>query len=135
MTSAIQYDLLYSTTQQLCDAWIHTPGGGHIVNRIIRRAWKYYRQKKRRNFRAIWEIERSDCTELMKKMKARNIKVKRVDGFVFNNNFIPYVTRFVLEREPRFEWFKWALREVGESTPPRKAVVIPLKGRKYEQAC
>ena len=126
--SAIQYELFKKPWAALFDEWIHTPGGRHVANRCIRRAWSYWRRGKRMGMKAIWEIERWRFKQFKRYLASRGIKLKRVDGYAFNNNFTPYMARFIADREPRLKGF-FEEREVGKERGNKTVVVLPARNK------
>ena len=102
-------------------AWVHTAGGRHIANRIIRRCWGYWRRGRRMGIKAIWETERWRFGELKKRAASRGNRLGKAEGYAFNNSFTAYMARFVMEKEERLDGF-FELREVNRAPRTGKDV-------------
>ena len=115
-----QYLLFEKTPQEQFDEWVHTPYGREVANKFIRLAWGI----KKRGFEhySHWAI----AARLRFYYDMRNKKTDADDGFKINNNWLAYLARMAMDREPKLKGF-FAIRELGPRSKKNKAVVIPIK--------
>ena len=126
----MQFELFEKSWAEQFEDWVHTPGGRHIADRIIRAAWRYWRRGRRMGMKALWEQERWRFKELKRYAAGRGIRLRKVDGYAFNNNFTAYMSSFVEMKEPRLKGF-FEKRERGrKGRSERMAVVVPINERK-----
>ena len=124
---ATQPDLFKASIADKFDAWRQTPGGKHILNLCYRRAAgyanRYLKTGRRVSVKLVVELVRDHVSYHSDKLKRRQIKAAKVDGYAINNSFTASIARHIIDHNP--EWNGcFELREVGIVRTRRKVIVI-----------
>lgn len=110
------------TLADLAWAWMHTPGGRHVMRDLYALADRYSRTWKRTgvpvSVKLVFEVERQRIKETsaraLRICRARGIRWERPDGYTLNNSFTAYVARHMMSRRP--EWAGlFEVRELREN--------------------
>jgi hypothetical protein len=100
----LRFGAMETKWERRFNEWVHTPHGRMAANRFIRLAYRCHRRNVKMGAKAIWERMRWD---FMLFQKASN------EAYKLNNNYVAYMARFAMEREPSLRGF-FELREVGD---------------------
>lgn len=138
LTQSVQSELFKPdlTTGQLFDAWKETPGARRVLQMAYAIAAGYARRFQRNGRRVsmtlVFEILRDNVAAVIS--RRRGLKLEKVDGFVLNNNFRPYMARHIIAHKP--EWAGlFEMRELTtetRSTPRKKRTIIVIDEFKNE---
>lgn len=97
------------------EEWVHTPEGGQVMNLFIRLAWGVHKRGQKIGAKAIAERIRW------------HFFVTKAPGelFAVNNNYVAYMARFAMEREPRLAgFFSCRSVRVDSALCPTRSVVV-----------
>lgn len=79
-------------------------GGNHVLKDMYRKAAPYasrfLRTGRRVSVRLLWEIERDQITEVRRRLKAKNVDLKKWNTYALNNNFHALVAKHIISHRP-----------------------------------
>ena len=116
MTDQLQMTLYRETWAEKFEAWVHTPKGREVADKFIKIAWGLHLRGKRVGAKMIVERIRW------------NLALKNDDGgddYKVNNNYVSYLARFAMDREPRLAGF-FNTREVGKEKKNRRVFAVEV---------
>jgi len=118
MTTPDQPDFFTPELEKKFQVWADTPGGRQVLRIAYaitaKYAARYLRTGRRVSIRLIWETMRHHIVHIRTQLKAKGIRLHKVEGFALNDHFHAYVARHIMEH--RKDWNGlFELREVGKS--------------------
>jgi hypothetical protein len=117
-----------ASLERAAEAWIHSPGGRHVMKRIYIICARLIpicaRRRQQLSMDYVIHCIRFDLQSVRAWLKQRGVTLPRSGGYALNNNHTSYISRHITQHRP--EWEEHIeQRKVGVKKPlVRKTVTI-----------
>ena len=108
------------------DAWMHSPGGRHVMRDFYALAARYARDWRSTGIpvsvKLLFEVERHRIKCVTARALRRGLTIKDEYGYTLNNSYTAHVARHIMAR--RTDWIgMFEVRELRSGLCPTRSVV------------